>query len=217
MIRYDKRIRVFAALLSALAGYVDAIGFIHLGGFFVSFMSGNSTRLGVGLANNWANTFLAAGLIGTFVAGVVMGSFVGDLARAQRRPAVLILVATLLALAAGLSMVGATRLAVIAMALAMGAENAVFGQDGELHIGLTYMTGTLVKLGQRITVALSGGDRLGWLPYLMLWIGLVGGALAGAMTYSWIGLGGLWIAAMAALTFALASTKIGPRKNRAKE
>jgi uncharacterized membrane protein YoaK (UPF0700 family) len=49
--RYDRRIRTLAAGLSALAGYVDAIGFIKLGGFFVSFMSGNSTRLGVGLAH----------------------------------------------------------------------------------------------------------------------------------------------------------------------
>lgn len=30
-------------------GYVDAVGFMMTGGFFVSFMSGNSTRLAVGL------------------------------------------------------------------------------------------------------------------------------------------------------------------------
>ena len=47
---------VLACALSALAGYVDGIGFIHLGGLFVSFMSGNSTRLGVSLAQaNWPN------------------------------------------------------------------------------------------------------------------------------------------------------------------
>src|SRR5882757_10886260 len=40
-----------ACALSALAGYVDGIGFIHLGGQFVSFMSGNSTRMGVSLAD----------------------------------------------------------------------------------------------------------------------------------------------------------------------
>lgn len=41
MIRYDRRLKLMAACLSALAGYVDAIGFIKLGGFFISFMSGN--------------------------------------------------------------------------------------------------------------------------------------------------------------------------------
>lgn len=46
---------MLAATLSALAGYVDAVGFMTLGGFFVSFMSGNSTRLGVGLSSGeWA-------------------------------------------------------------------------------------------------------------------------------------------------------------------
>jgi len=41
---------------------------------------------------------------------------------------------------------------------------------------VTYMTGTLVKLGQRAAGAVFGEDRLGWLPYLLLWLGLVGGA-----------------------------------------
>jgi uncharacterized membrane protein YoaK (UPF0700 family) len=34
-----------ACALSALASYVDGIGFLHLGGLFASFMSGNSTRM----------------------------------------------------------------------------------------------------------------------------------------------------------------------------
>ena len=46
MIHFDRRIRLPAAYLSALAGYVDALAFLKLGGFFVSFISGNSTRLG---------------------------------------------------------------------------------------------------------------------------------------------------------------------------
>jgi len=35
---------VLAGLLSALAGMVDAIGYLHLGGLFISFMSGNRAR-----------------------------------------------------------------------------------------------------------------------------------------------------------------------------
>ena len=34
---------MLAGLLAALAGMVDAIGYLHLSGLFVSFMGGNST------------------------------------------------------------------------------------------------------------------------------------------------------------------------------
>ena len=69
MIRYDRRVRMFAVSLAALAGYVDAMAFIELGGFFVSFMSGNSTRLGVGLTHDLTYALTALGLIAAFVAG----------------------------------------------------------------------------------------------------------------------------------------------------
>ena len=50
MILKSRRNLALACALSAMAGYVDGIGFLHLGGLFVSFMSGNSTRMGVELA-----------------------------------------------------------------------------------------------------------------------------------------------------------------------
>lgn len=66
---------VLALALSALAGFVDSIGFLHLGGLFVSFMSGNSTRMSVSLAEaQWGEAAYAAGLIGLFVAGAALGS-----------------------------------------------------------------------------------------------------------------------------------------------
>jgi uncharacterized membrane protein YoaK (UPF0700 family) len=39
MLRHRKRDIAIAVGASVLAGYVDAIGFLSLGGFFVSFMS----------------------------------------------------------------------------------------------------------------------------------------------------------------------------------
>ena len=208
---HPTRARVLATCLSALAGYVDATGFLMLGGFFVSFMSGNTTRLAVGIARGSSEAAIAAGLIGLFVVGVIAGSLVGHFTVPHRRVTILAFVAVLLALAAGISAAGAPGLAAIPMALAMGAENAVFAdQGGEVRIGLTYMTGTLVKLGQRLTMALLGGDRFGWTPHLLLWLGLAAGGVTGALVYSRIGSGGLWIASGVAAVLALVAWKIGP-------
>jgi uncharacterized membrane protein YoaK (UPF0700 family) len=206
VISYRRRERVIAAGLTSLSGYVDAMGFIALGGYFVSFMSGNSTRLGVGLESAWSKAALPAMLIGLFVAGVVLGTLTGQVARSRRPSAVVALVTVLLCAAAISNDAGMSSLAVMFMALAMGAENTVFERNGEVTIGLTYMTGTLVKLGQRVTSALLGqGDRFAWAWYLLLWLGLVVGTLVGAAVYNRIGLDGLWFAALAAAALGVAA------------
>jgi uncharacterized membrane protein YoaK (UPF0700 family) len=212
MHRYDRRIRALAICLTALAGYVDAIGFMKLGGFFVSFMSGNSTRLAVGMAQGTGEATVAGSLIALFVAGVIIGSMTGHFAQARRREVVLALVAFLLAAAAILDSAGFPRFAVAGIVLAMGAENAVFEQDGEVRIGLTYMTGTLVKGGQRLAAALLGGDRWGWTSYMLQWAGLVIGATCGALVYPALGLGALWLAA-----FGMAVAALVPRPNGERE
>lgn len=202
MTRYAKRIRLLAAGLSGLAGYVDAVAYISLGGFFVSFMSGNTTRLGVGVARGTQAGLVAAGLIAMFVTGVMLGTLVRRFTPWRHATSVLLLVAVLLLLAALLGQAGWLDAAAVAMALAMGAENAVFERDGEVHIGLTYMTGTLVKLGQNLTDALLGGPSLAWLSYLLLWMGLAGGAITGALVLPLLGFWTLAIASLAALVFA---------------
>ena len=73
------------------------------------------------------------------------------------------------------------------------------------------MTGTLVKLGQRITEALLGRDRFGWAPYLALWFGLVLGGLSRALAYRCFGLGALWSAAIAAAALAAVAARIAPQ------
>jgi uncharacterized membrane protein YoaK (UPF0700 family) len=202
MNQYERPIQALAVGLSALAGFVDAIGFIKLGGFFVSFMSGNSTRLAVGLAQGSTQAAIAAGLIATFILGVVLGSLTGRFARHARRPIVLILVGVLLAVAASLDMLGFERCAIASMALAMGVENTIFEENGDVRIGLTYMTGTLVKLGQRLAAMLMGGERTAGLSYLALWLGLVAGAVAGGSIYPFLGLNALWLGVIAALAFS---------------
>ena len=195
MRRYSRTSLLLAASLACLAGFVDAVGFLKLGGFFVSFMSGNSTRLGVGAALGSVTTVATAGgLVLLFVAGVVGGVLAAPEWWRWRRVAVLGLVTTLLAIAAWLSGLGSPVAAAFA-ALAMGALNAVFQRDGDIAIGVTYMTGALVRMGQRIAAALRGGPVWDFAPFLFLWISLTGGAVAGAVTYGLIAGASLWIAA----------------------
>jgi uncharacterized membrane protein YoaK (UPF0700 family) len=201
---YGRRDVALAAVLSGVAGYVDAIGFLKLGGFFVSFMSGNSTRLGVGLATGHITAALTAlTLIGLFVAGVVLGALVARRAGEDRRAMVMALEAFLLACAAALIMAGQDGPGVAAMVLAMGAENAVFQRNGDVGVGLTYMTGALVKAGQRIATALTGGDRWAWRPFVLLWAGLTLGGALGAAAYLKFGVLALWGAAFVVAALAV--------------
>jgi uncharacterized membrane protein YoaK (UPF0700 family) len=204
MHRLDRRGWGLAFLLAALAGYIDALGFIELGGFFVSFMSGNSTRMAVGIATHAADAVRAGGLIATFVGGVVIGT----LARrrtpnpVQQRTS-LALLALVLLIGAVTQEAGARLTALYMMAFAMGVENTAFERDGEVAVGLTYMTGALVKFGQKLAGAMMGGARWEWGPYLLLWGGLTGGAIIGALTHPVLGMDGLWLAAGWATGLAL--------------
>ncbi|MBR1207942.1 MULTISPECIES: YoaK family protein [unclassified Bradyrhizobium] len=200
----SRRNLALACALSALAGYVDGIGYLHLGGLFVSFMSGNSTRLGVTLAEgHWQHALDALELIVLFVAGAAAGSLIVLSRIAHRQPLVLLVEALLLMAAAIAYAYGLPNTAVVAIVLAMGLENAVFQLEGGAGLGLTYVTGALVKAGQLIAAALTGGAPWAWLPNVLLWAALVAGALLGALAYRWINLGAIRFAAGTA--FALSA------------
>ncbi|MBA4805555.1 MAG: DUF1275 family protein [Brevundimonas sp.] len=218
MREYGRRGVLLAASLSALAGFVDAIGFLTLGGFFVSFMSGNLTRFGVGAAlGRWDQAGVAAGLIGLFVVGVVAGALVARRVGEDRRSAVLAVEAALLLLAAGLCAAGWTAAGMAAVVLAMGVENAVFQRQGDVGVGLTYMTGTLVRMGQRIATALCGGPRWDWVPFLLLWAGLAAGGALGAVSFVRWGVLSLWAAAAVVLVLTLAVRRAEAQAERARQ
>ena len=199
MLQYDRTLRAFATSLAFLAGFVDAIGFLKTGGFFISFMSGNSTRLAVSLAARTEAWVFALSLIALFLGGVILGSLLPPLAGPRRKVAAIALMAALLLSAAVWQALGWDRPTIASLALAMGAANTIFQRNGEVSIGVTYMTGTLVKIGQRMSDALRGGDRTAWVPYLLLWIGMMAGAVTGASLFSWSPTLSLWGIATAAM------------------
>lgn len=195
----------YASGLTAIAGFVDGVAFIHFGGYFVSFMSGNSTRSSAGLAEgNLLQWGLAMGLVLGFVLGVVAASLASQVPSVHRRGAVLSVSSAFL-LASALTTLGSAGGAwtAVLMAMSMGAINATYTRRGEVSVGLTYMTGALVKMGQHLAAALAGGPKWAWLPYGALWAMITLGSLVGAFLYLQVGLPVLWLAAVALVAWTV--------------
>lgn len=201
----DRTRRRLAIAAAALAGYVDAAGFLSADRYFVSFMSGNTTRLGVDLIAAPRSAAVPALLVAGFVLGVFGGAVLAAKAGAQRKFAVLALVAGLLG---GAAFSPRIELTLALLVLAMGALNNTFQRDGEVSVGLTYMTGALVRFGQGLAAKAMGTGNNGWEGWLMLWLGLALGAVAGAYAMiHWPGLA-LWLAALWALALALFARRL---------
>ena len=111
-------------LLTALAGWIDAIGFISLGGFYVSFMSGNTTQLGIGLTRfDMSLVRLPAVLLAFFVLGAFAGTLLHSLSGRWHLPAILVLEGVLLGLALAFSFFQTPTLGATApLAIAMGTD-----------------------------------------------------------------------------------------------
>lgn len=211
MHRTEPPLAAIAICLAALAGFVDALAFTSLGGFFASFMSGNSTRLGVGLGSGRSSdAIVAIALVMSFVAGVILASVIVRARPRHDRVLVMAAVTGLLAVAAIVADFAPGALILLLLALAMGAENGILHRDGEVSVGLTYMTGALVRMGQRLAGALMGdADRWGWLPWLALWAGFVAGVVLGVGAQSYMGWKALWFAAAASAALTLLIGRVG--------
>lgn len=216
MTRYPPAMIAMATALAALAGFVDAVAWIELVGFFASFMSGNTTRLGIGLAHgDWAAARTAAALILMFVSGVITASVVGHRFAGRHKPPVMALVTLALCGAALAAWWALPIAALLLLAFAMGAENGVFNREGEVSIGLTYMTGTLVRFGQQFAMTLMGaGERRDWGPYLSLWLGFVAGGVLGAVASGGSLAGAVTIAAAVSAMLTAAMAVVSGRERR---
>jgi uncharacterized membrane protein YoaK (UPF0700 family) len=207
MHRYDPARQRLALGLAGLAGLVDATGFVVAGGYFTSFMSGNTTRMGVELVERPALALAPLGLIGCFLAGVIGGALIGRRVRGRHKRVLLGLVAMLLGAGAGLLAAGLPVPFLVLSAMAMGLANNVFARDGEVTVGVTYMTGALVRFGQGIAARLAGEPLESTRGYGLLWSALaLGAAMGGALCLAGPVLAA-GLAAIAALTlwgFALA-------------
>ena len=180
---------VLAGVFAALAGIVDAIGFLHLKGLFISFMSGNSTQFAAALGQgNSADAVAIGELIAFFVLGAASGQVIAGCTGRWHMAWVLVGVAILLAIAAVLAGTAAP------MVIAMGGLNAAMHRAGNIPVSLTFVTGVLVRFGQGL------GDFLirrvtgwNWVGKASPWAGMIIGATIGSVAYTRVGEAAIWI------------------------
>ncbi|ARP84061.1 hypothetical protein CAL12_26765 [Bordetella genomosp. 8] len=180
---------LFIAALSCMAGMTDAIGLIAAGNY-VSFMSGNTTNIGVALAQSDLGH---AGRLALVLVLFVLGSAAGEaLAQWSRRAQAAVIGAVALMLTAsgaivyladhGQRVADVWRPAAFLIAvLAMGVLNAAFEKSEGQSVGLTYVTGALARLGQSLGRYVATRQAQRPAPHLAAFCGLLVGAIIGAL------------------------------------
>ena len=211
MQRFTPQQRLFAYAVAALAGFVDVTGFLQVDGYFVSFMTGNTTLLARDLAGGASRVAVPALLIAGFVIGVVAGTLLGDRLASRRKIVVTALVAALLVCAALARFVELREISLGLLVVAMGALNTALSANRESPVGLTYMTGALVRTGQLLADRIAGDGEANPLPFALLWLSLLAGALGGAVVGLYWGAASLWVACAFALALCLAAMRIPAR------
>jgi uncharacterized membrane protein YoaK (UPF0700 family) len=174
-------------VLAALAGVLGATAFTHSAGYFVTFMTGNAQRAVLGYFRDDVMLSVSAGLLMLcFVAGVVVASVCRRhfWVAHPHGPTVLATFSLFIATVLGIIDDGWDEMdldlaPILFVVFGIGALNTSFVKDGEVSVPLSYVTGTLVKMGQGIERHIAGGEASDWLGYLLLFASFVVGATVG--------------------------------------
>ncbi len=192
--------RALPVLLALIAGYLDGYGLRFLGAY-VSFMSGNTTNTGMYSGERAFHSAVPSGVaIALFVTGSVLGNLVIHSRLRQSHRVVFGLIAGLLGAAAAFEQAGITIvvLEIALISLAMGMMNPAISKFGPEPVSLTFVTGTLNRMGGHLAAALkpgSLGSTESRSSHLLragidatMWSGfLVGAVLSGLLASSWKG------------------------------
>lgn len=164
--------------MAFLAGATDVYGFVELHGLYVSFMSGNTTMLGMSLGDrDFARSTGIAMLIGLFVLGAAGGQALFNLSGEFRTAVVALAVSALLCIP-----LVQPELASLAFVPATGALNAAVTQVSGASVSLTYVTGALIKFGQGMGNWMTGERAdLSWMLHAPLWASFLAGSSTAAI------------------------------------
>ena len=192
--------------LLALAGATDTLMILHSKELLAVYMTGNSTKLGdFVVQGDWTMAGEIISVIGIFVLATTFAAWIGDRAGRTRSGVLLLFVGLLLAIAAPLAAQSAQKYSlatVMVIAAAMGILNQVRADEP----GVTFVTGSLVKLGRCLATGKFGAAA----DAFSRWLCLLIGALLGAWLDDYLGAATLWLLAALAAAGALTAWLLQP-------
>jgi uncharacterized membrane protein YoaK (UPF0700 family) len=158
--------------LTVLTGLVDAVSYLELGHVFVANMTGNVVFLGFALAGAGGLSAIASLLaLGSFFLGALAGGWLGARTTAHRgrllrsaliAQATLIMLALLIALLAHEPLQRSVRYElIVALALAMGVQNAAALRLSVPELTTTVLTRTLTGLASQARLIGGSGSHAG--------------------------------------------------------
>jgi uncharacterized membrane protein YoaK (UPF0700 family) len=205
---YDSEARL-SWVLAALAGVLGATAYTHSEGYFVTFMTGNAQRAVLGFFRGDVVLSISAALIVlSFVAGVVIASVCRRhfWVAHPHGPTLLTTFSLLAATVVDIFDEGWAEAnldfgPILLVAFGIGSLNTSFVKDGEVSVPLSYVTGTLVKMGQGIERHVAGGTAADWLGYFLLFASFVLGAALGGLIS--LAVNGTWMLVAASAVCAL--------------
>jgi len=163
-----------ACSLAGVAGFVDAHLFLHVTNVFVANMSGNMVRVGIfSGSGDWSIAAGSVAALFAFGAGVVVAIGHHDRRLQQTkpvRPDELLAIEALLTLSLPVILIGfgvefsnrpgPLHYLVIGIgAFAMGIQASSLRRVGSIAVTTTYGTGTIVRIGEKLTLGLRGSER----------------------------------------------------------
>src|ERR1700730_1817921 len=187
-------------VIAAAAAYVDATGFLLYSGVYLSFMSGNTTRAAVLVGRgDWQQVAPAIGVIPTFVLGTAIGTAIIGISKRRGQAMVLFTAGIALAFVAALEVYfrpNDMRPGLLFVLTAtMGLLNPAIRRVDRVSVALTYVTGTLAKLGTAIGSKIindgknDGGDQSETILILAsVWFAFFIGAISGGLAAAHYGL-----------------------------
>ncbi|MEK0372660.1 YoaK family protein [Corynebacterium mastitidis] len=187
---YSFREFFLGVMLASLAGATGAAAWLYSSGWYVTFMTGNTERMVLEPIKGSAGAGLAAL---SAVVVFVIGAFTATLARiyvwlhARHGAMVVTTVAIILSFASDLWL-GAqddalTPIPILFLAFGLGALNTSISRRGQVVMPLSYVTGTLVKIGQGAALHVAGKQRWMWMSQLATYAGFVAGAACGGAVF----------------------------------